>query len=444
MTSRTFARSRRRFLALCGGAAAPALVLKSWSEENSTPAPATTPNVGDAGTSAAWAAAFEKAMEEYMTPRAIPGGVLAVMKDRRLVFAKGYGWADREKKLPVKPDSLFRLASISKPITAVAVMKQIEEGKLSLDDKPFQMLNLKPVTEPGKEPDPRIAGITIRQLLQHTGGWDRDTSGDPMFKPAMIAKKTGTPPPAAQEAIIRYMLGQPLDFNPGERYAYSNFGYCVLGRILEKVTGQPYEIYLKEKILSPAGAHHMRQGATRESGQAPGEVKYYTPENEMADSVFPDVKEKVGWPYGGFFAEAMDSHGGWISSAVDLLRFSAALDDPAGSPLLKAETIREMYAPPPAPAARKPDGSLADRFYACGWDVRTNGPKGRTDYTHNGSLPGTFTLLMRRSDGLSWAVLFNQRSSDPKLPDLAISPALHKAADSITDWPAEDLFSKWA
>ncbi|MES2709665.1 MAG: serine hydrolase domain-containing protein [Verrucomicrobiota bacterium] len=389
------------------------------------------------------AAVFDRVMEDYMKPRAIPGGVLAVIRDGRLVFAKGYGWADREKKLPVKPDSLFRLASISKPVTAVAVMKLVEEGRLSLDDKPFGMLNLKPVLEPGKEPDARIAGITIRQLLQHTGGWDRDKSGDPMFRPELTAEKAGTPPPAAQDAIIRCMLGQPLDFNPGERYAYSNFGYCVLGRVLEKLTGQPYDAYLKEKILSAAGARHMRLGATRENDQAPGEVKYYMPAGEKSGSVFPEVKEKVPVPYGGFFAEAMDSHGGWISSAVDLMRFAAALDDPAHSPLLKPETFREMYAPPPPPAARKPDGSLAEKFYACGWDVRPNGPKGRTDYTHNGSLPGTFTLLMRRSDGLSWAVLFNQRSGNAKLPDLAISAALHQAADGITDWPAEDLFPKW-
>lgn len=433
--------SRRRFLALCG-AAAPALLLKSRADGQPAapePAPLDAALTGDGP----WAGALNKAMEEYMKPRNMPGGALAVIKDRRLVFAKGYGWADREKKLPVKPDSLFRLASISKPVTAVAVMKMVEEGKLSLDDKPFPMLNLEPVLDPVRPPDARLKDITIRQLLQHTGGWDRDKSGDPMFRPDMTAEKAGTLPPAGQNAIIRYMLGQPLDFNPGERYAYSNFGYCVLGRILEKLSGQSYEACMKEKILTPVGALGMRLCATLENQQAPGEVKYYMPDDEECDSVFPSVKERVPVPYGGFYAEAMDAHGGWLSSAVDLLRFSAALDDPAHSPLLKPGTIREMYAPPPPPVGRKPDGSPAERFYSCGWDVRLNGPKGRTEYTHNGSLPGTFTLLMRRSDGLSWAVLFNQRSNDPKLSDLAISSALHRAADGITDWPEGDLFSKW-
>lgn len=395
-------------------------------------------------TTGQWAEDFDKAMEEYMAPRAIPGGVMAVIKDRRLVFAKGYGWADREKKLPVKPDSLFRLASISKPITAAGVMKLVEDGKLRMEDKPFEILNLKPVLEPGKDPDPRLAAITVRQCLQHTGGWDRDLSGDPMFRPAMTAEKAGTPPPAGPDAIIRYMLGQPLDFNPGERYAYSNFGYCVLGRVLEKLTGRTYEDWMREFILKPAGIQHMRLGATRESGQAPGEVKYYMPDDGMADSVFPDVKEKVLWPYGGFYAEAMDAHGGWIGSAVDLLRFAAAFDDPAHSPLLKPETIAEMVAPPPPPASRKPDGSLGEKYYACGWDVRTPGHGGKADYTHNGSLPGTFTVIMRRGDGISFAALFNQRSSNPKLPDLAILNALQKAADAVRNWPSEDLFPKWS
>lgn len=424
--------SRRQFLTWCG-AAVPWGMLRARADEPTTIDPV----------AADWAADFDKVMEDYMSPRNIPGGALAVIKDGKLVFAKGYGWADRDKKLPVKPDSLFRIASISKPITAAGVMKMVESGKLKLDDKAFEILNLQPVREPGEDPDPRLATVTIRQCLQHTGGWDRDQSGDPMFLPALIAQKTGTPPPAGPDAIIRYMLGQTLDFQPGEHYAYSNFGYCVLGRVIEKLSGQAYDAYIQERILKPAGIQNMRLGATRESGQAPGEVKYYMPDHDMANSVFPEVKEKVLWPYGGFYAGAMDAHGGWISSAVGLMRFAAALDDPARSPLLKPETIAEMVAPPPAPVSRKTDGSLGEKYYACGWDVRPQGHGGHADYTHNGSLPGTFTIIMRRGDGISFAALFNQRSSNPNFPDPAILNALHKAADSVRHWPPEDLFPKW-
>lgn len=259
-----------------------------------------------------------------------------------------------------------------------------------------------------------------------------------MFRPKLIAERASTPPPASAEAVIRYMLGQQLDFDPGSRYAYSNFGYCVLGRVIEKISGQPYEKFVREKILAPIGVHDMRIGSTLI--QAPNEVRYYMADNSEGDSVFPNTAKKIPWPYGGFHLEAMDAHGGWIASAIDLARFAAALDDRAGSPLLRPESFRVMSAPPPASVSRKPDGELQDHYYGCGWMVRPKDNLGRANYWHSGSLPGTATLLVRRWDGLSWAVLFNQRSQDKKLPDSAIDPALHRAANSVTDWPEHDLF----
>jgi N-acyl-D-amino-acid deacylase len=138
----------------------------------------------------------------------------------------------------------------------------------------------------------------------------------------------------------------------------------------------------------------------------------------------------------------MDAHGGWIASAVDLARFAAALDDPKHSPLLKPATFQMMSAPPAPPAWREPDGTLAESYYGGGWLVRPVGGKGKANYWHAGSLPGTSTLLVRRWDGLSWVVLFNQRSADKKLPDDAIDAALHRAADAVVDWPKENLFLK--
>jgi len=385
------------------------------------------------------AAAFDPAMEAFMAARKVPGGALAVVKDRRLVHARGYGWADRDKKIPVNPGSLFRIASVSKPITAVAVLKLVEERKLDLDARAFDIVRLPPVLEAGRPPDARLSRVTIRQLLQHTGGWDRDKGYDPMFRPKRIAEKTNTSSPASAQAVIRYMLGQPLDFDPGSRYAYSNFGYCVLGRVIEQISGRPYEVFVQENVLAPIGAGGARIGASLDGRQAPGEVRYYTTDNSLADDVFPGGSKKVPWPYGGFHLEAMDAHGGWIASAVDLARFAAALDDPKRSPLLKTTISREMYAPPPPPVSREQGGALKDFWYGCGWSVRPV-RKDRANYWHNGSLPGTASLLVRREDGLSWAALFNQRSEDKKLPDGDIDPALHRAADSVNDWPAHNLF----
>jgi N-acyl-D-amino-acid deacylase len=383
--------------------------------------------------------AFGREMNLFMTERRIPGGALAVVKGRRLVFLRGYGWADREQKLEVKPDSLFRIASISKPFTAVAILKLVEAGKLDLNARAIEVAGFEPKASGSRSPDPRLKSITVRQCLHHTGGWDRDASGDPMFRSVEIAGAMGVLAPARPETIIRYVLGQPLDFDPGARFAYSNFGYCLLGRIIEKVSGTSYFDFVRDTVLHPMRITGMRLGASLEPDRAGNEVRYYTPENRRGPSVFPNSPETVPEPYGTFCLEAMDAHGGWLASAIDLARFAATLDAPAENACLKAETLKMLYEPPESPVSRRPDGSLAAVYYACGWNVLPKG-NGKANYWHNGSLPGTFTLLVRRFDGLSWVALFNQRSENSKLPDSAIDGALHRAADSVAEWPDADLF----
>ncbi|HEY0456725.1 MAG TPA: serine hydrolase domain-containing protein [Verrucomicrobiae bacterium] len=382
--------------------------------------------------------AFDREMYAFMGPRKTPGGALAVVKDRKLVYAKGYYWADRDKHEFVKPESLFRIASISKPFTAVAILQLVEKGKLNLEVPAFALLPKNLCQSGMNASDERIAKITVRHLLQHTGGWDRDKSYDPMFRCKTISEKLGIPSPPSAKDIICYMLGEPLDFDPGTRYAYSNFGYDVLGRIIEKVSGQSYEDYVRQHVLAPVGIRRMRIGQSRQS--IAGEVKYYTPDDSTTRSVFDN--STVPWPYGGFHLEAMDAHGAWIASAVDLARFAAALDDAASSPLLRSSSFQTMYARPEPPVARDNEGNPMPTYYACGWNVRPVGRAGKANYWHNGSLPGTSTLLVRRWDGLSWAALFNQRSEDKSLPDSAIDGAMHRAADSVAKWPDHNLFAE--
>src|SRR5262249_13645413 len=145
-------------------------------------------------------------------------------------------------------------------ITAVAILQLIERGQLKLDASVFDVLDLE---EPknGKF-DPRWRQVTIRHLLQHTGGWDRAKSFDPMFHSAAICKALQVESPAAQQDIIRYMLSVPLDFNPGQRYAYSNFGYCLLGRVIEKLSGKDYEAYVRQQVLLPVEARDTHLGKT--------------------------------------------------------------------------------------------------------------------------------------------------------------------------------------
>jgi len=388
-------------------------------------------------------ASFDREMERFMQARTIAGGALAVVKDRRLVYARGYGSADRENQAPVSPDSCFRIASLSKPITAVAILKLIEEGRLSLDSRAFDLLQILTSATTETKRDPRLRNITIQHLLNHTGGWNSKKTFDPMFRSKKIAESLHVSCPPGPKDIIHYMLTQPLDFDPGTSYTYSNCGYCVLGRVIEKLTSQSYEDYVKQHVLSPIGITRMRIGASLKNKRAEGEVCYYTANGRMRPSVFPKEANKVPEPYGSFCLEAMDAHGGWLASVVDLARFAASLDNPQHSPLLKPEIFTIMYMRPPAPVWRNRNGSPTDHYYACGWLVRPVGKEGKANYWHTGSLPGSYALLVRRWDGLSWAVLFNRRSEDPQLPNEAIDEALHRAANAVSHWPSEDLFNKY-
>jgi N-acyl-D-amino-acid deacylase len=179
-----------------------------------------------------------------------------VVKDGRLVFARGYGNADRDAQTPVQPWSLFRLASLSKPITAAAVLLLVQRGKLSLDQRVFDILSYEPL--PGESVDPRLATVTIRHLLEHSGGWNRDTTFDPMFMPVAIAAATGTPAPATTDSIIRFMMGKPLQFNPGSDYNYSTSATLCSGASSKRSAASRTRSSHGNKFSPPVAPHAWR------------------------------------------------------------------------------------------------------------------------------------------------------------------------------------------
>lgn len=378
---------------------------------------------------------FDRHMQKFMQTHRVPGASIAVTDKGKLVFARGYGYADIAQGQRVEPTSLFRIASISKPLTAVAILQLVEQQKLDLDSGVLDLLGLEEGIEAaGNEFDERWRRITLRHLLQHRGGWDRNESFDAMFQSVRFAQEYEVVPPADQRTIIYAMLAQELDFDPGQRYAYSNFGYCLLGRVIEKVTGQSYEGYVKANVLAPIGIKSMRIGATRLDGRAPAEVRYYQP--GTGTSVFAaNLKEEVPRPYGSWYLEAMDSHGGWIASAVDLAKFAAAFDHPDQCPLLGRETVELMHKRPPGLAGYDEQGAEKDTFYSLGWMNRVVSD-GKHNRWHTGSLDGTATIVIRRHDGKNLIALLNSRVS-PTSGHLgrAIDRLLHRAANEVTDWP---------
>ena len=420
-------------LTACGGSDGP-------SDPGPGPGPGPGPvplDVPLTGQAVPGMASFDQVISDLMKKHKVPGAAVSVVKDGRLVYARGFGYADVENKQTVAPDALFRIASVSKPITAIAILKLVEAGKLELTQKVLPLIpDLKPPT--GATMDPRWQNITILNLLQHTGGWDRDKQGgfDPMFRPGTAAAAVGAPAPASAETVIRYMLGQPLDFDPGTKYVYSNFGYAILGRIIERVSGMSYENYVKTAVLAPAGITKMQLGRTRLSQRAANEVKYYhagaeTVNVDLVQSVFPG-EGQVPSIYGGFYLEAMDAHGGWLASAVDLARFGVVTDGRATPPdIISAGSIIEMT------NRNSQAWPTGNSWYGLGWGVR---PPPQDNWWHDGSLPGTSSILVRSYHGYTWAAVFNARTASfPGEMDLAMWNALA----GVSSIPSHDLFSQF-
>ena len=368
--------------------------------------------------------ALDKEVQAFMKRWHIPGGSLALVKDGNLLYTQAYGKADTD--IPTQPYHLFRIASLSKPITAMAILKLKEQGKLKLDDKVFGPKGILNTPEYAFT-DQRIKNITVRHLLQHRGGWNRDTNinGDPMFNAVYIAHIMRVPAPADAKTIIRYVLTKELDFSPSKQFAYSNIGYTILGRVIEQLSGLAYEQYVQENILQPAGITSMRLAHNYYNDKIEDEVKYY----EEADSPpMPDIKDEqqlVPWPYGGFNIEAMDAHGGWLASAPDLAKLLAAIDGLGNKPdILSPTELAQMF---------KPGGH--NRKYALGWMVNRYGSA-----WHTGSLPGSSTIMARLPDGAAWVVLFNGRH-DSSSYFSELDGLMWRALHRVRNLPNEDLFN---
>lgn len=335
---------------------------------------------------------IDKLMEAFMQKWELPGGSFAMALNGKILYSKGYGHSDVDKKEPVTTKSLFRIASCSKPFTAVSIMKLVQDGKLNLNDKVFGEKGILDQPQYQNIKDKRVLEITVANLLEHTGGWDSDIEGDPMFMSVQIAKAEDVKPPAMQEAIVEYVLSKMmLNHPPGTVYAYSNFGFCVLGRVIEKVTGMTYENYVRENVLTPSGSTTMQLGKNLENERFPNEVTYYGTKGEMTTTSVYGNNQTVPWPYGGFNIEAMDSHGEWIASAEDLVNFMTTVGE---YKIINQDSYKTMITPP----------DIKDDSYAKGWVVN-NGT-----IFHTGSLPGTATEIVKATNGYTWALLFNKRS----------------------------------
>lgn len=330
--------------------------------------------------------ALETALKNTMDQYSLPGVSIAITKNEKLVYLNSIGYADKESNEAVTVNSLFRIASVSKPITVVGILKLVHTGNLSMDQTVFGPNGILENDFGEISVGSEIAQITVQHLIEHKSGWT-NTPNDPTFLNISLTK----------EDIIREVLtNRSLTYSPGSTYFYSNFGYHVLGRVIEKVSQMPYESFIKANILDPMGIKEMRVGGNTLSDRFPNEVKYY--------------QESIS-PYNLNIAR-MDALGGWIASAKDLAKFIVRID--------RMNEVLDFL----------PTNILTKNPYF-----------GSTNWWHSGSLPGTSTVLSRLDNTFNYVVLVNSRvNSDTGLVTNELREVMNNYIRQITNWPSDDLF----
>ena len=308
---------------------------------------------------------IEDTVAQFAAREEISGGVIAFGKTGEAPLLHAFG------KTPVTGEAIrtgdrFRIASLSKPLTAAAVVEAAQRADISLNSPMARIL-----PEFASTADRRMARITLADLLRHSGGWDREIDADPLFlSAAERATMFGTTPdsaPADCSAIARAGLSRPLQFDPGARHAYSNIGYCWLGLWLEKVTGKSYPDAVHALVPEAAG---------------------FTLDPALLDVVPAVPEEAAAWPV--MNAAAIAPAGGWIADAATYFAF-------AGRKIAAEQAIRPTYGEP-------------EEYYGMGWRFwRIDGVRYRTHY---GAMPGVFSVVIVREDGQAVVALFAGSPSD--------------------------------
>lgn len=367
---------------------------------------------------------IDRTVTSFMRAWDLHGASVAIARNGKMVFAKGYGFTDSTGNVRVEPYHRFRIASVSKLVTATAVMKLAEEGRITLDQKVFGpggILSDNYFSEPR---DKRVEEITVEHLLSHSGGWTTRW-GDQMFMPHVVATSLGTETPVSTREIVRFALNKRLHFSPGSGRSYSNLGYAILGLVIEEVTAISYESYCRRFILEPSGIFDFECGKNLRSERAPFEVEYFEPSNAIPKKSIYNNNEMVPSSYGGNDIEALGAAGGWIASATDLLKFVLTIDGMESSPdILDSQSIDYMT-------------HYGNGASPVGWKAASsNGYWWRT-----GSFPGTSAMVRREPGGMVWVILFNTNTWKQSMFPTDVSRMMSRAIGGTRYWTDTDLFS---
>lgn len=336
--------------------------------------------------------AIDTAVREEMERQELVGVAVGVIRDGKVAYTAGYGYADREEEVPVTNDTLFRWASISKPVTAVAAMQLVETGKLDLTAD---------IREHVPEFPDKGAPITTEQLLAHLGGIVHYTNG-PVVR---TQREYDTPNP--YESVILALdtfAPSPLVHQPGERYSYSTRGYILASAVVERAGEQPFAEQVQERICEPLGLTTLQPDY--QWVDIPNRAKGY---RMVRGHVFPSTDTDVSWKLGG---------GGFISNVHDLARFAAAL---MNSELVNEATTQDMWTP-------RTDANGKSAGYGLGLRITNN--HGQLRIMHTGSQEKTRTrMVLHPEAGHGIVVMTNSEHGDCG----AISTAIDTATNATRE-----------
>ena len=333
---------------------------------------------------------LDRKVRAYLRKWHMKGASLAITRGDSLVYAKGYGWADEENGIEMSPRNILRMASVSKLITAAGIMVLHDRGDLNIQDTvfgPSGILNDSIFNSLIK--DRNYHKITVEHLMRHQGGFRRD----PLFSSRDVKHQLGLDHAPEADDFYRVVLNRRLKFAPGSWQSYSNFGYLLLSQIIEKVSGMPYEDFIRNEVLRPAGCYDMHIAGTYYEDRRDNEVRYYTHEGDgKYIEEYTDSGIMVKRCYGGNNIPLLSGAGAWCGSPAEIARFVASIDGrPEVPDIITPESVELMT------------GYYDKDTFSLGWND-THPAKG---WSRSGTLSGTTALVKLFPDGECWVFISN-------------------------------------
>ncbi len=364
---------------------------------------------------------IDSAVVSYMKKNQIRGMSLAVVRNDSLLLAKGYGQADQGK--PVEPGTLFRIASVSKLITATGIMALVDRGRLSLNETvlgPHGILYKYPVSDPAYEE------ITVEDLLRHEGGFQISVD-DPLFSTRKQIIKNGWDKVPDADMLITAALQSRLPVRHGTEAHYSNLGYLLLSRIIEARTAESYDSWIQKNVLIPAGCYDMHIAGNFYKDKLPNETRYFVQPDENKVECFDNSGRKVERCYGENDIPTLSGAGAWVASAPELARFVASIDgNPLVPDVITIDSVLNMT------------DDMGDDRFSLGW----NGTSYEGEWSRTGSFAGTNALIKRFPGGDIWVLIANTSTWRGPRQSNYMAKLIRECHDCyIEALPAQNLFN---